>query len=233
MPVVVISLVPKQHTIRSVSSHFDTEEPLLLGYMCKAYLLAGQDAKGLNFLSVRSKLILRNDHTTCSSKHTQNETIMWEFLTMLKELNLKQFQIDTTLLAVLWRLYCRRVKRLTMGVGDFQSATDLLSDIRSKHIHVDHSMLLEEIRTHAGMGKPDLMWKAYVMVKSTSNVNERGLGSYGQIDWVAYCGYASLGDAGSVKLLISEANKTTRNFSLRVHAEVVRAYTRLETSTED
>ncbi|KAH9257133.1 hypothetical protein BASA81_004683 [Batrachochytrium salamandrivorans] len=85
----------------------------------------------------------------------------------------------------------------------------LLSDIRSKHIHVDHSMLLEEIRTHAGMGKPDLMWKAYGM-------------------WICLTG-----DAGSVKLLISEANKTTRNFSLRVHAEVVRAYNTLETLTED
>ncbi|KAH9247722.1 hypothetical protein BASA81_014680 [Batrachochytrium salamandrivorans] len=31
-------------------------------------------------------------------------------------------------------------------------------------------------------------------------------------------------DAGCVNLLISEANKTTRNFLLRVHAEVVRAY---------
>ncbi|KAH6580659.1 hypothetical protein BASA50_010896 [Batrachochytrium salamandrivorans] len=257
---------------------FDTEEPLLLGYMCKAYLLAGQDAKGLQFFKRQIKVdpTQRPYNMLIKAYAKRNDNV--GVLTMLKELNSKQFQIDTTLLAVLCDFYCRRgdykqalqhmsefiSKGYSMtpalytlqlkaynGIGDFQSATDLLSDIRSKHIHVDHSMLLEEIRTHAGMGKPDLMWKAYGMVKSTSNVNERGLAAMAKsigsltgthaVDKIIreatkvgcqtfsvardlISGYASLGDAGSVKLLISEANKTTRNFSLRVHAEVVRAY---------
>ncbi|KAH9267553.1 hypothetical protein BASA83_009943 [Batrachochytrium salamandrivorans] len=112
--VVVIIAGAKAAYDQICQQSFDTEEPLLLGYMCKAYLLAGQDAKGLQFFKRQIKVdpTQRPYNMLIKAYAKRNDNV--GVLTMLKELNSKQFQIDTTLLAVLCDFYCRR--------GDYKQA---------------------------------------------------------------------------------------------------------------